>query len=147
MQGLYGFGQRGGGLFEGDDIGVAAQRLAGGGRKIHTGAGGDIVKHQRLIDRIGDGGIAFDQPLLRGFVVIWRHHQKRVRTRVACVFAHFYGVVGIVGAGACDDGNAAGRALDRMAYQPLVLRVCEGCIFARGAAHGNGGNPGGNLAF
>ena len=121
------------------------QNSAGFRQQIAAGTGGNVVENHRLRGSVRDGGKAFNQTLLGGFVVVGSHHQHGIRAGRAGKFGKINGVGAVVRAGAGDHRNAPCRLFDREGNGVPVCLVCEGGALAGGACYHNGGNAGGNL--
>ena len=82
----------------------------GFGFDVHARTGGYVVKNDRFVYAIRNAGVHMDEPSLGGFVVVGGDDEERIRANLAGTAAKSDGVLGIIAACACDDGNSAANA-------------------------------------
>lgn len=113
------------GVLDGDDprmLGELDQRVV---LDRHPRAPGDVVEHGGQAGRVGDGREVADEALLRGLVVVRRHHEQAVRAGGLGLPREFQGVLRVVGSGTGDDHGAVADRLDDRAQKLALLFVAR----------------------
>ena len=95
-----------GGLFDADNAGHLGQAHHRVVLHIGHGAAGNVVQHQRQINRLGDGLEMLEQTFLGGLVVIGHDLQLAIGTHIFGTAGQFDGLGCRVGAAARHDGDS-----------------------------------------
>mmetsp|Transcript_57662 Transcript_57662/g.135746 ORF Transcript_57662/g.135746 Transcript_57662/m.135746 type:complete len:208 (+) Transcript_57662:1182-1805(+) len=119
--------------------GTTQRRL---GQHVRNGPAGHVVEHHRDVHGLGDRLEVLVNAFLRRLVVVGHDGQRAVRTDGLGIAAQFDGLGGRIGAGACQDGDAALGMLDRDADDLAVFLHADRGRLARGADHADAGGAG-----
>ena len=105
-----------------------------GGLDADAGTGGDVIEDHRLGAGVSDGVIHLHQAVLGGLIIVRSHNQDTVSAVGAGSLGQLHSIVGLVAAGAADDGNTAVDSVDGVAHDLTVLSIGQGGTFTGGAA-------------
>ena len=97
-----------------------------------------IVEDRRELHLAADCGVVCDQPLLGGFVVIWRYEKQSVRSVLLRLFRQLDRCCGAVGTCSGDDRDAVFYTFYSEADRLHVLSLCHSGRFAGSAADDDG---------
>ena len=147
MHDLHHLGHVAGGLLNGRDVGMLGKPCNGLGLQVAAGAAGDVVQDHGHGGSVGNGGEVLVKAVLSGLVVVGGHHQNGVRAHFAGGLGVGKNVLGVVGAGAGDDGNPLCHLLYGVGDDLLLIFRLDGGVLAGGAHDHQGVDAVFNLEF
>ena len=103
------------------------------GQQVAAGAAGHVVENHGHGGGIGDGGKVLNKAVLGGLVVVGGHNENGVRTHLAGVFGVVQHVLGVIGAGAGDDGDTLSDLLHGVGDDLFLVFRFDGGVLAGGA--------------
>ena len=115
---------------------MVSQNGAGLGSQVAAGTAGDVVHDDGLGGVVRNALVVLDEAVLGGLVVVGGDHQDGIRAVVTGGLGEVQHMLGVVGAGAGDDGDPACGLLHGEADDLLALGGGEGGTLT-GGAHGD----------
>ena len=117
------------------------------GQQIAAGAAGHIVENDGQGAFVCHGGEMGDKTVLGGLIVVGSDHQNGVRPHLTGVAGVVQNVLGVVGAGAGNDGNPSGRLLYGVGDDLFLILRLNGGVLAGGAHDHQAVDAGADLEF
>lgn len=128
-------------LFDPYDVFTGGELFEYGERKIHSGAGGDVVEKDGDIRRFRNPEIMADQSAFRSLVIVRRDDEHTVTAERRGDTGMFARLARIVGPGAEQNLAPAADAIDRPGVKFVTLAVGERRRLSRRTADDQGVDP------